>query len=48
MAKTRSQTGNITIKKKEEDNKSTLLLNDVNNTRRSNRIAKRKPTITNN
>jgi transposase len=49
MAKTRSQTGNIAIKKEEqEDSKTTLLLNGVSNTRRSNRIAKRTPPVTNN
>jgi transposase-like protein len=48
MAKTRSQTGNIKIKKEEEDSKTTLLLNGVSNTRRSNRIAKRRPPVTNN
>jgi transposase-like protein len=48
MAKTRSQTGNIKIKKEEEDSKTTLLLNGVNNTRRSSRIAKRTPPVTNN
>jgi response regulator of citrate/malate metabolism len=48
MAKTRNQTGNIRIKKEEEDSKPTLLLNGVNNTRRSGRIAKRAPPITNN
>jgi hypothetical protein len=48
MVKTRSQTGNITIKKEqEEDVKPTMLLNDVSNTRRSSRIAKRKPSVTN-
>jgi hypothetical protein len=48
MAKTRSQTGNIRIKKEEEDSKPALLLNGVNNTRRSGRIEKRKPPVTNN
>jgi transposase len=47
MVKTRSQTGNITIKKEEEDTKPTLVLNGVNNTR-SNKIAKRTPPVTNN
>jgi outer membrane murein-binding lipoprotein Lpp len=45
MAKTQSQTGNIAIKKEEqEDAKSTLLLNGVSNTRRINKIIKRKPS----
>jgi hypothetical protein len=48
MAKTRSQTGNIKIIKEEEDSKTTLLLNGVSNTRRSSRIAKRTPPVTNN
>jgi 3-methyladenine DNA glycosylase/8-oxoguanine DNA glycosylase len=48
MAKTRSQTGNITIKKEEEDRQADLILNGVNNTRRSSRIAKRTPPIINN
>jgi hypothetical protein len=49
MVKTRSQTGNIAIKKEEqEDSKTTLLLNGVSNTRRSSRIAKRTPPVTNN
>jgi transposase len=47
MAKTRSQTGNIKIKKEEKDSKTTLLLNGVTNTRSSGRIAKRKPSIIN-
>jgi transposase len=48
MTKTQSQTGNIAIKKEEEDSKTTLLLNGVSNTRRSSRIAKRTPPVTNN
>jgi DNA-binding transcriptional regulator YhcF (GntR family) len=48
MAKTRNQTGSITIKKEEEDVKPTLLLNGVSNTRTSSRIAKRRPSIINN
>jgi hypothetical protein len=48
MAKTRSQTGNIVIKKEEEDGKTALLLNGISNTRRSSRIAKRTPPIINN
>jgi hypothetical protein len=47
MAKTRSQTGNITIKK-EQDCKPSLGLINVYNTRSSGRIAKRKPSIINN
>jgi hypothetical protein len=48
MTKTRSQTGNITIKKEEQDDKPTLVLNGVRNTRSSDRISKRKPPIINN
>jgi response regulator of citrate/malate metabolism len=49
MAKTQSQTGNVEIKKEEqEDCKPTLVLNEINNTRRSSRIAKRTPSVTNN
>jgi hypothetical protein len=48
MAKARSQTGNIRIKKEEEDSKPTLILNGANNTRRSSRIEKRTPPVTNN
>jgi response regulator of citrate/malate metabolism len=45
MAKTLSQTGNVAIKKEEqEDYKPTLLLNRVNNVTRS-KITKRKPSI---
>jgi transposase len=43
MAKTRSQTGNPTIKK-EEDGETNLLLNSVSNTRSTNRIVKREPS----
>jgi hypothetical protein len=48
MAKTRIQTGNTAIKKEGKDSQAELLLNGVNNTRRSSRIAKRKPPVTNN
>jgi transposase len=50
MVKTRSQAGNITIKKEEEeeDCKPSLRLGSVRNTRTSTRIAKRKPPILNN
>jgi hypothetical protein len=47
MVKTRSQTGNITLKKEEEeeeDCKPTLLLNGVNSTRSNNKITKRRPS----
>jgi hypothetical protein len=49
MAKTRSQTGNVAIKKEEEeeDCKPSLRLGSVSNTRTSSRIAKRKPSIIN-
>jgi hypothetical protein len=43
MVKTRSQTGNPTIKK-EENSETNLLLNSVRNTRSTNRIAKREPS----
>jgi hypothetical protein len=46
MVKTRSQAGNITIKKEEEDDKPTLLLNGANSTRSNTRITKRKPSRT--
>jgi hypothetical protein len=48
MAKTQSQTGNIRIKKEEEDSKPALFLNGANNARRSGRIEKIKPLIINN
>jgi hypothetical protein len=48
MVKTRSQTGNITVKKEEEDDKPTLGLENVRNTRTSSRIAKRQPPIISN
>jgi transposase len=48
MAKTQSQTGNITVKKEEEDNKPALGLMNVRNTRSSGRITKSKEPITNN
>jgi hypothetical protein len=48
MVKTRSQSGNITIKKEEEDGKPSLRLGSVRNTRSSGRISKRKPAIINN
>jgi transposase len=48
MAKTRSQTGNTTVKKEEEEDiKPTALLNRVNNAIK-NKIAKRTPSVTNN
>jgi transposase len=49
MVKTRSQTGNITVKKEdEEDVKPTLGLENVRDTRSSDRISKRIPPVTNN
>jgi hypothetical protein len=47
MAKTRSQTRNIVVKKEEEDCKPNLGLDSVNVTKR-NKMAKRKPPINNN
>jgi transposase len=47
MAKTRSQAGNITVKKEEQDVKPTLVLNGVNNTK-SKKITKRTPPVTKN
>jgi transposase len=49
MVKTRSQTGNITVKKEEEEDcKPSLGLMNVHNTRSSGRISKRRPPVTNN
>jgi transposase len=48
MVKTRSQTGNVAIKKEEEEDcKPSLHLGSVRNTRSSDRIAKRKPSTIN-
>jgi hypothetical protein len=49
MAKTRSQTGKVAIKKEEEEDcKPSLGLMNIRNTRSSGRIAKRKPPIMSN